>query len=186
MRQVFVAALFTTMAVFLLGIFLGYTLSTHQLTNIISLEFRVYSRLEGLRDLNYDCNDLYEVSRHFDHIFTDLVLLKTSYKDPDLYRAAMELFYVLEYDHMGMAEKCGYKRVIYFRSSNCVDCSSQEDVLAYIRSARKDIMVYYFDLDVPSPLLDHLVEKYGVTGAPTLIVDGRVYRRFVPPEEIVD
>ncbi len=174
------------MAVFLLGIFLGYTLSTHQLTNIISLEFRVYSRLEGLKELDYDCNDLYRVSRHFDSLFTDLILLKTSYKDPDLYRAATELFYVLEYKHMKMAEKCGYKRVIYFRASNCVDCSSQEDVLAYVRSTRKDVIVYYFDLDVPSPILDHLARTYRVTGAPTLVVGDKVYRGFVPPGKIVD
>lgn len=76
--------------------------------------------------------------------------------------------------------------ILYIYSSNpsCSECIVQGRILDSARAACPNARVFVMDADESLTSLDLIKKKYNVTGAPTLIIDGKAYPRVLRESEI--
>lgn len=78
-----------------------------------------------------------------------------------------------------------YTIIIYFYSNKyCDNCKEQGYVLDYYKLLHKDsLLIFAIDSDINVTLVNALVNAYGVTEYPTIVVDGKKYEGFLSKEE---
>jgi len=79
------------------------------------------------------------------------------------------------------------KTIILFFYSNlgdCDDCDQQGFILTYLRKKYPQTVVYAFDINIQNSALNTVKQMYDIKTTPTLIIDDKVYPKFMKKEEI--
>jgi hypothetical protein len=130
------------------------------------------------------CSDslLFEASEKLDIIGAKLNLLETRFgKDDKRVIAQKNLYSELEYKHFqivqSLRDNCNAKFLtILFFYSNLENDKSESERVGFILSSLKnkapgEVMIYSFDYNIDSGLLDKIKEEYGVSKAPSVLVN---------------
>ena len=79
-------------------------------------------------------------------------------------------------------DRCGtgYDLVLYFYSNlgDCDTCEQQGSVLSTLHKKYPRLNIYSFDINIPNPALQTVKSIFGITQAPTLVVNSKVIDGF--------
>lgn len=198
-----------TLFVFLFGILVGTVLNEKKTDEVFQLSQELqmktlgvevmYSILEGSvcedADILSIADDLYEVSQRAEYMENLL-----GYDDPRIVDLK-SYYFILEAKHWLLAkqryEQC--RRVMepmhplnqsaalffYSNKGDCPRCDQQGTVLSYTKELYPGLMVYSFDINFESPVVDTLCRLYGVDSAPTVVVNGKVHEGYIDVDDLI-
>ena len=85
-------------------------------------------------------------------------------------------------------DSCGanYTTILYFYSNrNCAECDKQGYVLDYFKHKLGNrVMIFSLDSSLNLSFIDMLRYNYGIKSYPSLVINGRVFNRFVNSTEL--
>ena len=137
---------------------------------------------------NFSCEEdlLYEASSKLDEVGGNIGFLETKIgkSDPRVL-AQKKLYSELEFRHSQMVDNfnagCGTNFTkIFFLYSN-TDGKDESEITGYILSAYKrvhpaEVMVYSFDYNLESDIINPIKSEYNITNVPAVIIRGRNFR----------
>jgi hypothetical protein len=197
-KHIFLYALFITLIVFNLGIFMGYMLESSRISKINSLsvdaELEIMDQIaqkESLSLLNLDCNSLVKENIKFgDQIFQEAMQIK---KYEDANRISSDIIFqhkrfdllrtLFWMNSIEIKQKCNsdYHNVVYlykYNSPSLEQKSKQNffsNLLQEIKQKEGDkIMLIPIAADNNISSVDLIVQKYNITDLPTILIDEKV------------
>jgi glutaredoxin len=100
-------------------------------------------------------------------------------------------YFLLETRHWMFVQKLNsechtnYTTILYFYSEEkCSTCEAQGIVLSEIKKAYPYIMIYSFDMGTDYSLVNAIKEINNVTTAPSLVINGKLYGKFLTQEDL--
>ncbi len=87
-----------------------------------------------------------------------------------------------------MNEKCKEQTntvLFFYTNTDCSECTKQGRVGPELKNAKQDVMIYAFDADLDSPVVEALRIKYGVSKYPTLVINGKKFEGFQSQADIL-
>lgn len=145
---------------------------------------------QAVKDLDnqliyFSCEDsvLFDVSEKLDNVGGFLGILEQRFgKDDSRVLEQKKIYTVLEYKHFQFISKFSeicdknFSTILFFYSNNDEE-DDQSETTAYIitsfkKKSSKWVMVYSFDYNLDSKLIDYMKEEYNITFAPAVIVNG--------------
>ncbi len=94
-----------------------------------------------------------------------------------------QFYSLIEIEHFEFVkifnEKCRQKinTILFFYSNNESEASASEEagrILGVVSSRNENLMIYSFDIDLVSELVDKLEKKYNVTDSPVAVINEKV------------
>lgn len=199
-----------TVFVFLFGILLGSSLNAEKVDEVYQLSKELQMRTLGV-DVEYEiledslcssgdilslADDLYEVSEKTEYMENTLGYDNENIKELKAY------YFVLEAKHWLLAKKryetCSMQLggleplnrsvILYFYSNegDCPKCGEQGTVLSYIKELYPGLMVYSFDLNFDSPVVDLYKGLYNIESqAPVLILNENVHEGYLNADDLI-
>lgn len=192
-RARYVAAAIITAIIFLLGMFVGFTVEgkrvnvmqdmyVEQQVNFASSQMQ-YNYLQSSGELN--CPAVYTVFyNNIKDLDTARIRLETFRQDSKLNTESFELLkreYTLEELRYWMLAEQAKKvcsqdlvRVLYFYSTDdeCPSCSEQGFVLDYLKKLFGDkLLIFALDAKLDEPMIGVLMKQYNVTSFPGIVIE---------------
>ena len=65
---------------------------------------------------------------------------------------------------------------IYSSKPSCSECQIQGRMIDSVRESCKNVRVFVMDIEESMTSLDIIKKKYGITSAPSLVIDGKTYK----------
>lgn len=196
----FIALVFT-IVIFITGILVGSLMTGKKVTKIYESERELTTQflVQDLRNtllLSEPCKfveskfvsgELFEIGRRLGALEREKGSSNPDVLSLKKYYTALELNDLLYFRQVN--NRCGKKFILnlFFYSNNperCGKCNDQGLVLAYARTKHENIRTYSFDVDLDSPLIEHLKELYGVTDVPSTVFNEKVYSGFLSDDEV--
>ncbi len=199
----YLAVFATTTLIFFIGIIIGGYFSNLKIEKIYDIENDLKINILGT-EIQYQIiakdpckfvnstpliEELHEMGTKLDYMENALGKDNKEVLNLKEYYSILEIRqWLLEKD---MMQKCGSKRtlVLYFYSNDkhqCPECEEQGYVLTYARKNFDNINIYSFDIDTKNPAVDTVKRIYGVTIAPTVIINEKKQEGFVTKDQIVN
>lgn len=196
----YLAVFATTTLIFLIGLYIGHTITNTKLQKVDDLEqdMKVDTmaiELQYLMLAEDPCSfinasslteELYNIGAKLDYMENQL-----GNKNPTVLRIK-EYYSLLEVRHWLYMKKvkkeCNYTipLILYFYSNigDCPTCKEQGFVLNYIHKKFPAMNIYSFDINIENIALDTIKEIYSVRKSPTLIINDKVHTGFRNSKEI--
>lgn len=187
-------ALVITTGIFALGILLGNAISQSKLDKLNTLEQEMRAEVIGTElqyqlMLEHACNssDAAQMTDELYTIGTKLDFMENNLgKDHPQVLSLKEYYSMLELEHWLLLKKvrkqCNtpYNLVLYFYSNHedCNTCDQQGHVLNYMHEKYPAVNIYSFDINIDNPALNLIKRIYGITEAPTLVINEQSYVGF--------
>lgn len=195
----YLAAFSITTLVFIVGIFLGNTLSNDKLQTIDALQQDIAVRTIG-SELQYmllaehPCENIHanELSQELFEIGSKLAYMEEGLGTHNTDVLNLKRYYsLLEIRHWLFLKKAqrecsaAYNLVLYFYSNegDCETCKQQGHVLNTIHRKYPAVNIYSFDINLNDPVLVSIKRMYNVTLPPTLIINNKTMSGFVNKEQ---
>ncbi len=193
--------LFLTLLVFSLGLLVGYAITAAKIGDVSQFEKEARFQLESL-DLEeklldeVPCVESGALTEKLGDLGTRLTYLESQYSKND--PRVLELkkpYTLLQVRHYlrikEMKESCdfNYTIILFFYSNSPEKLKLSEEqgfVIDYLQKkySFSNVKVYSFDTDLDIDVMDSLKRVYGITEAPSIVVDGKLYLGFHGKEEL--
>ncbi len=188
-------------AIFILVFALTYSISYFEFRRISSLqEGLTYDIFKNKLDYSF-FDEKICIDESFDKISRDLGfqgriiddLEKKLGKDNEDVLFRKKFYTLIELEHFEfinlLNERCNgnVQTILFFYSNSNPNLEISEDagrLLDVVHSRNRGLIIYSFDIDLDSDLIEKLKEKYDIEGSPTLIVNGEVL--VENPQNILD
>jgi len=188
-----------TLAVFITAIILSNYFNNKKITNLKDIEDKISTDIMS-SETEYDllaessCKDLSSdiLSQELNALAQKLTYTEENFgkNSPDLLR--LKTYYTLLQikDYLLMKKisvKCGTKPVfiLYFYTTDCIQCEQQGYVLTYLREQYPDLRIYSFDYNLDNPALHTLISLYKVKETvPAIVINDKVYNGFLDKNKL--
>jgi hypothetical protein len=82
--------------------------------------------------------------------------------------------------------KTNYTTILYFYSDlgDCANCEAQGIVLSEVKKTYPSAMIYSYDINTDYSLVTTIKAIYNVTTAPSLVINGKIYDKFMTQDDI--
>ncbi|VVB51342.1 Uncharacterised protein [uncultured archaeon] len=200
--SIYIAAFSLTLIVFLFGFLLGSAISEQYMSGVdskvqqakvdmeaLDLSTQLLSSEQSRCDLNYS-----KVSKERWSMGADIERLEDELgrTHPQVIARKQEYYLIEIRDYLfmrNMVEKCGIPShfVLYFYSNagDCDRCEAQGQILEDVRqNSKTPVLVYSFDAGSDNLAVQTLKDEYGITGAPSLVIDDAAKRGFQSRDEL--
>jgi hypothetical protein len=197
-KRFFLYALFLTIVIFNIGIFMGYMLESSRIDKINNLYVNAETELldqiiqkDALSIIDLDCNSLIQENIKFgDNIFSEALLIQKyeeankindniifQHKRFDLLRT---LFWI---NSIKIKQRCNsdYHNIVYFYKYNNPSLAEESkqrffsNLLTEIKDKEKDnVMLIPISGDNDIPSISLLTKEYTITELPTILIDEKV------------
>lgn len=189
--------------IFIIGVGVGNYISTAKLNKIDGIEQDIKSDVFGIElqyllltenpcsaveeNLGDYAEELYELGEKLTFMES-----KLDKNDPDVLRLK-EYYSLLLIRHWLFLKKaneeCDYGRtlILYFYSNvegECPKCEEQGFVLTTIRKKNEDVRTYSFDINIDNVALNTVKTMFGITAAPTLVINDKIFVGFKDKKEV--
>jgi hypothetical protein len=197
-----VAALSITILIFFSGFVGGYFLTSGKVSQLTELQNEIYTQslsLDALFDLASEnlCDEegLIPINNQLNELGDKLTIIEEDARRSLEAQLLAEQYVALEVKHFLLINEINkvcskkYSTVLYFFSperSECSDCSAQGTLLTEAKRSNPELMIYSFNWNIDSPVVNRLLSDYDVNGIPTLIINGKKFEGIMSPQEIVD
>jgi len=97
------------------------------------------------------------------------------------YYSLLEIRHWLFMEQIKKECEADFITILYFYSNlgDCEKCEQQGYLLTYLTEKYQGIRIYSFDVNIDNPALEILKESYKISEVPSLIIDNKVYSRFM-------
>jgi hypothetical protein len=201
---IYITAFILSLAIFGIGIYAGMIMDDSNLANI-------ENRVEGLSQRTSSVqllllmegepkdycpifrSELSAIDGEVDRLGYELTFLEENKKAYD--PALKKEYFMLEAGSFSLAKKvsevCGdeVNTLLYFYSNeNCPSCQEQGTEILRFRDRMLEngtvIRIYSFDGDLGSPVAEALMDKYNITGYPSIVANGKAYPGYADEEDM--
>jgi len=187
--------------IFLGGVILGQIISENKVSEIVKTqkELRTYLLSLDLQTVlasEYICDiDIFELTEEKTNLGQEIEFLeeKLGKDNSDIIGLKQEysLLSIRQWLLLERAKKeCNKKliTIIFFYSNkeNASISESQGYILDYLYKEKypKHLVIYALDVNIDDPALNTLKTIYGVTRAPSVVIDGKLYDGFIEKDEL--
>lgn len=191
--KVYVLALIVTVAIFLLGAYVGQIVDV-QVTETLMEQMEYYFEESAsmqvmllFEDSPSFCPLYMNESDNLEEITINLGEQLTYFEevkgvnDEDLKRQ----YFLLETKSYLFAKKindvCGIEKnlILYFYSSDCEKCKEQgNELTSFSHEFEGDLRIYSFDGELNSPVVEGLKNEYNITAYPSIVINGVTKKGF--------
>lgn len=196
------ATLIITICIFIIGLLIGSLINETKFSTIIDIQSKFKTQILSL-EIQYDLleedickvenpKDLEEELYEIGAVITDLEF-ELGKNDKRVLELA-EYYSLLEVRHWlfmkTLKKQCGKRSnlILYFYSNlgDCGECEEQGYILTTLRKKYPDlrIYIYSFNLNIDNPALNTLKDMYGVTKVPSVIVNDKLYDKYITIQEL--
>lgn len=196
------AALSITILIFFSGFVGGYFLTAGKVSQLTELQNEIYTQslsLDALFDLASEnlCDEegLIPINNQLNELGDKLTIIEEDTQRSLESQLLANQYVALEVKHFLLINKINqacnkkYSTVLYFFSperNECSDCAAQGVLLTEVKRANPELMIYSFNWNIDSPVVDRLLLDYDVSGIPTLIINGKKFEGMMSSQEIID
>ncbi|MEA3430722.1 MAG: hypothetical protein U9R08_05595 [Nanoarchaeota archaeon] len=198
----FVTVFAVTTLIFIIGIFLGTSITSIKLDKITDMQddlkihtMSVEMQYEILLEDVCKAVNSSSLTDELNAIGERLVFMENElgWDDVNVIRLK-EFFSLLEIRHWLLIRKnedfCGgtLKPILFFYSNkgDCPKCEQQGFVLTNFKRNHPEARVYHFDINIDNPALDTLKELYNIQYAPAIVFDEESYHGFMVKDKLED
>jgi len=194
----FIAVITSTTLIFLIGIFLGQTISYYTLYELKYSQENILSDLVG-SELAYSilstqdiCEvDFSEIQKERAELgeFIENLESKLGPKNQEvlLETERYHLYQIREYLFFrDLKKSCNgsHPLILYFYSHPCDECIAQGYILNTLSGKYNITTIYSLNDNIDNPALKAIKNRYNITSIPSLVVDGKTYNRFLKLDEL--
>ncbi len=196
----YVAAFAMTTVIFLIGFIIGGYINESKLSTIDELQQdltkdTISSELQFILLTEHPCESLHadQLTEELYDIGTKLDFMesKMGKKNKDVIKLK-EYYSLLEIRHWLLMkranEECNSSydliHYLYSNKGDCDDCEQQGYVLSTIHKKYPTVNIYSFDINIDDPALGSIKDLYGITTAPSLVINGITEEGFRDKEFI--
>ncbi len=196
------AALSITLLVFFSGFVGGYFLTSGKVTQLTELQNEIYTQslsLDALFDLATEnlCDEegLIPINNQLNELGNKLTIIEEDTKRSLESQLLANQYVALEVKHFLLINEinreCGekYSTILYFFSpdrNECSNCAAQGALLTEVKEQKPALMIYSFNWNIDSPVVDRLLLDYDINNIPTLIINGEKFEGILGTQEIID
>jgi len=196
------AALSITILIFFSGFVGGYFLTSGKVSQLTELQNEIYTQslsLDALFDLASEnlCDEegLIPINNQLNELGDKLTIIEEDTRRSLEAQLLAEQYVALEVKHFLLINEINkvcnkkYSTVLYFFSperSECSDCSAQGALLTEAKRSNPELMIYSFNWNIDSPVVNRLLLDYDVDGIPTLVINGKKFEGILSPQEIIN
>ncbi len=191
-----VAALSITILIFIAGFTLGNISLSSKIGAVQDLQNEIYTESLGfdvlfdlaednlcgeanIADINYQLTEFGDKLAYLENEGADVTTLKNQYN-------SLEIKHFLLINDIN--KQCGdeYDTILYFYGPNseCKSCLLQGLELSNLKSQNPDIMIYSFDYTSQFSAVRNLINNYGISRIPTLIVNNEKHENFLTGDQL--
>lgn len=205
--NVYVKAFAITVAVFVFGLVVGLGVENYMLSGMESRSSSVERSINDIElELLYfqglnaseSCSFLKEVVRTTDNQLDLLSDQLSGYTGQDIvfttsqvadakstYTSLLIKDWILQDRIRQQCNSTGVSVLYFYSTEKCDDCVLQGDALTLMKDTFKDrLMVFPLDVGVQSNMIGVLMDKFGVTSTPSLVIDGSTYSGLVSEPQL--
>jgi len=196
------AALSITLLIFFSGFVGGYFLTSGKISQLTELQNEIYTQslsLDALFDLASEnlCDEegLIPINNQLNDLGNKLTIIEEDTSRSLEAQLLAEQYIALEVKHFllikDINQECGnrYSTVLYFFAPNrieCSECTAQGALLTEVKEEIPELMIYSFNWNVDSPVVDRLLLDYDVDTIPTLVINGKKFESILGTQEIIN
>lgn len=196
------AALSITLLVFFSGFVGGYFLTSGKVTQLTELQNEIYTQslsLDALFDLASEnlCDEegLIPINNQLNELGDKLTIIEEDTERSLESQLLANQYVALEVKHFLLIneinQECGekYSTILYFFSpdrNECSSCAAQGALLTEVKEQKPDLMIYSFNWNIDSPVVDRLLLDYDINNIPTLMINGEKFEGILGTQEIID
>ena len=196
------AALSITLLIFFSGFVGGYFLTSGKISQLTELQNEIYTQslsLDALFDLASenlcDAEGLIPINNQLNELGNKLTIIEEDTSRSFEAQLLAEQYVALEVKHFllikDINQECGkkYSTVLYFFSPDrgeCSNCVAQGALLTEVKTQMPELMIYSFNWNIDSPVIDRLLSDYDVDTIPTLIINGKKFEGILGTQEIIN
>ena len=196
------AALSITLLIFFSGFVGGYFLTSGKVSQLTELQNEIYTQslsLDALFDLASenlcDAKGLIPINNQLNELGNKLTIIEEDASRSLEAQLLAEQYIALEVKHFLLIneinQECGkkYSTVLYFFSPDrveCSNCAAQGALLTEVKKQMPELMIYSFNWNVDSPVIDRLLLDYEVDTIPTLVINGKKFEGILGAQEIIN
>jgi len=196
------AALSITLLIFFSGFVGGYFLTSGKVSQLTELQNEIYTQslsLDALFDLASenlcDAKGLIPINNQLNELGNKLTIIEEDASRSLEAQLLAEQYIALEVKHFLLINEinseCGekYSTVLYFFSPDrveCSNCAAQGALLTEVKEQMPELMIYSFNWNVDSPVIDRLLLDYDVDTIPTLVINGKKFEGILGTQEIIN
>ena len=187
-KKRYVAAIIIGTLAFLLVFTVSYSLSYLELQRVSSLQTGIgYGIFEDKLDYSFFNMSICDTGS-FDKISQDLGfqgriiddLERKLGKQDEGVLVRKKFYSLIEIEHLEFVKtinlKCGKEidTILFFYSNKESEISASEEtgrILGVLFSRNEDLMIYSFDVDLASELVNKLEKKYNITNSPVIVIN---------------
>jgi len=194
----FIAVIISTTLIFLIGIFLGQTISYYNLYELKYSQENILSDMIGY-ELSYSflpkknlCNVSFKEFLNERENLGELVgslESKLGPKNPEvlLEKERYHLHQIREYLFFKDLKKycnSSYPLILYFYSHPCDECIAQGYILNTLSRKYNITTIYAIDYDIDNPVIKLTKKLYNITSTPSLIINEKAYSGLIKLPEL--
>jgi|TARA_B100000315_G_C14505173_1_gene554239 hypothetical protein len=196
------AALSITLLIFFSGFVGGYFLTSGKVSQLTELQNEIYTQslsLDALFDLASenlcDAKGLIPINNQLNELGNKLTIIEEDTSRSLEAQLLAEQYIALEVKHFLLIneinQECGkqYSTILYFFSpdrTECSNCAAQGALLTEVKSSTPELMIYSFNWNVDSPVIDRLLLDYDIDTIPTLVINGKKFEGILGTQEIIN
>jgi len=196
------AALSITLLIFFSGFVGGYFLTSGKISQLTELQNEIYTQslsLDALFDLASenlcDTKGLIPINNQLNELGNKLTIIEKDTSRSFEAQLLAEQYVALEVKHFllikDINQECGkkYSTVLYFFSPDrgeCSNCAAQGALLTEVKEQMPELMIYSFNWNIDSPVIDRLLLDYDVDTIPTLVINGKKFEGILGTQEIIN
>ncbi len=196
------AALSITILIFFSGFVGGYFLTSGKVTQLTELQNEIYTQslsLDALFDLASEnlCDEegLIPINNQLNELGDKLTIIEEDTKRSLESQLLANQYVALEVKHFLLIkeinQECGekYSTILYFFApdrNECTTCAAQGALLTEVKEQKPELMIYSFNWNIDSPVVERLLLDYDINNIPTLVINGETFEGMLSPQEIID
>ena len=196
------AALSITLLIFFSGFVGGYFLTSGKISQLTELQNEIYTQslsLDALFDLASEnlchAKGLIPINNQLNELGNKLTIIEEDTSRSFEAQLLAEQYVALEVKHFllikDINQECGkkYSTVLYFFSPDrgeCSNCAAQGALLTEVKEQMPELMIYSFNWNIDSPVIDRLLLDYDVDTIPTLVINGKKFEGILGTQEIIN
>lgn len=202
--HIYVGAFILSLAIFIIGVYIGYLIDSSNLQNInseiasisdnvSSTEFMLMSEGNSSAFCPVYISNLDAIDQN-----VEMVGYKLSYLEDEkaIYdNESKKNYFILEGESYLLSEKvkalCGDKSILlinFYSNSNCQTCKGEGTEILRSRDQLAQngtsIKLFSFDGDLGSPVADAFKAQYNVTSYPTIVINDQTYTGYKTSDQI--
>ncbi|MEW6748398.1 MAG: hypothetical protein AB1295_01680 [Candidatus Micrarchaeota archaeon] len=201
--SIYAGAFVISLAIFMVGIYIGMLIDSSNLAQLSDDVSSISGRMASLQvlllggDNESFCpiytSELGEMDKEIEDIGYKLTFLED---ERNVYDAELKKeYFLLEAQSYLLSEKaqelCGDESVLlinFYSNKNCPRCREQGTEVLKARdelaSEGVPVKLFSFDGELDSPVAEAFEVQFGVSGYPTIVIDGKSYSGFRSSDEL--